>query len=225
MAVTVQTMKERISIEGFADISGEIHIRFLNELGEQVAIGNKPRAILIDGTRQKRIEAVRIRATAFFGGVDAEKIAKATHMAWDMLVASTRVDTGRARASYALFFKGHRVGGREAIDGIAKTMTENDVLVISGPGVPYGRKLYWRPAGKQRMKKYSRAQKVRVRSGGSVKLTMKREYVQPAHQYIRRALRRKFPELYIDDRWREYGAGKNGVRWPSIAVGMLLSRH
>jgi len=214
-------MKERLNIEGFADIPGEIRVRFIAELDEQAQDGFKPRVIIIDrGKGAQTIAAIDTRAQAFYGDVDLAKLTKATQLAWDMLTRQTRVKTGAARASFRLYFRGREVGGRGDIDRIARAMTDRDVMVIMGPTVPYGRKLYWRPAGPSRVIKRTHRAKVRTRDrSGTVSVKFSTSYTEPMFRAVKRLLRRRYPDLYSDDGWRDYGAGGSGRRWPALAIG------
>jgi hypothetical protein len=222
----VQTMKERLNFEGYINLPLEISTRFTLEVEQQTRIGNKASLILIDGKAGQQVQTVQRRARAFFTRVDPKRLAAAAHMAWDLLVAQTRVLTGRARASYALYLRSRPVGGQESIDRAASLMTERDLMLIVGPGVAYGRKLYWRPAGRQREVKRTRTARVRVKQGGTMRLKVRTSYVEPAFRAIKRLLRRRFPDLYIDDGWRElrHGSGPQGERWPALAIGMRVDR-
>ncbi|HVQ48494.1 MAG TPA: hypothetical protein VMS92_00475 [Mycobacterium sp.] len=223
MAVTVQTMRERINVEGFADIPREIRIVFTAEVDEQARRGLKPTLVLVDNGSTQQLVSVKRRARAFYGA-DSARIAQAMQVAWDALVTQTRVKTGRARQSFALYFRGVPVGGRGDIERIAKMMTERDTLQIVGPGVAYGRKLYWRPAGRQRIVKRVRTSRAGVRGG--VRLKVRSSYTEPMFRAVVRMLRRRFPDLYSSDAWRElrHGAGPHGQRWPALAVGMRFNR-
>jgi hypothetical protein len=220
MAVTVQTMRERINIEGFADIPREIRIRFTAELDEQARLGQKATVVLVDNGSTQRLVNVKRRARAFY--TDTARIAEAATLAWDMLERLTRVKTGRARASYKLYVRGRLFGGREDIDRAAKTMTDRDLMFIAGPTVPYGRKLYWRPAGRQRTINRTRTTRFRVGFKGSrqIKIKLRSLYVEPMHRTVQRVLRRRYPDVYSREKWIDLG----GISWPSLSIGLRVNR-
>lgn len=158
-----------------------------NEIDEQVRIGNKPSNILVDSSGYKPITIARRRVQAFF--VDENRIKAAAEDVLRTAVLMTRYLTGAARASFEVRLNGNKLF--PSVADAVRQMKQDDVVVIVGPTVPYGRKLYWRPLG-------TKAKNATI--GG---LTVRR-------------VKRRNSGVYIVERWVNVG----GERVPGIAIGM-----
>jgi hypothetical protein len=173
---------------------------------------------LVDG-RRAPLEQTQFRVQLFYG--DQTQLIQALDETWELLVKLTRIKSGRARASYALYKNGTPVGGRDSIAQAVKASKTSDTFSVVGPGVPYGRKLFWRPFGKQRqIKKKQGAYRVSKTEVVKVYGT----YTEPMHKAVLRALnrRQRYPALWMTDQWVDlkHGGGPAGQRWPAITIGM-----
>lgn len=227
MVIALQEVKVTADLEKFAatvlplDLQRTIQIVFLNEVQQMRRSGREPTTILIDnGTRQ--LINVKRRAQAFFS--DIGRLKEALKAAWRMLVGVTRIASGAARRSYALYLNGTPAGGENDIDAVVNKMVSGDRISIVGPGVAYGRKLYWRPFGKARKVKLKR--KEYIREKGKAPQLGRTHYQEPMHRTVRRLLKKQYPEFAISDRWIElqHGGGKHGERWPALTISFKSSR-
>jgi hypothetical protein len=189
------------------DVQRTLQYVYLSEIESQVRLGNKPTAAVIDGSRNGALATVKRRAQAFF--TNQGRMVEAITEAWHRLISLTRIKTGRARASYALYLNGRAVGGESDIPRIVNMMRQGDTIQIVGPGVEYGRKLYWSPLGKPKKKRKKLGQMQR----GNVVAE-----IFALHKQVMATLRRKYPELAISDAWiaqLDHGEPR-GERWPTI---------
>jgi len=203
------------------DMQRSIQIVYSNELELQRRIGQKPTTELIDNGRTQLFNVKR-RAQAFFSSPDRMKAA--TREAWDMLISRTRIKSGAARKSYFIYVNQRPIAGIDALETIVKAMKPTDFISVVGPGVAYGRKLYWRPFGKARKIK-KKAAKYTTRGGETV--IVRAVYTEPMHRAVQRVLARKYPDLIISDGWTPllHGDGKRGERWPTITIRIKSSRN
>lgn len=202
------------------DLTRTLQYVFLSELENQARLfGAKPTTVLVDGGRGQ-LTGVKRRAQAFFS--NRARVIAALTEAWDLLVRMTRVKSGAARRSYALYVNGQRFGERGDIARLVQATSPSDFVSIVGPGVPYGRKLYWRPLGTG---KKIRKKAATIKSKG-VETTYFGTYTEPMHRTVKRILSKKYPDLFITDAWwpLAHGGGKQGERWPAITVGFKSSK-
>jgi hypothetical protein len=224
-ALTLQTVRVTDDIAKFSltvlpqDLSRTIQSLFLHELAEQQRAGIQPTQIIIDGGRG-HISTVKKRARAFFS--NTARMVAALEEAYQMLRERTRVETGAARASYEVYLNGQPRGKFNDIPRIVQAAKQTDLVSIVGPGVIYGRKLYWRPLGKQRTIKKKVAQYTKGRGGKREQVKVYGTYQEPMQRGIKRVLKKQFPDLRITDAWVElaHGTGKRGERWPAISIRM-----
>lgn len=133
---------------GERDLRFSIAAIFAREVEEQRALGNPPSNILVDNSASKSLSAVRRRAHAHFVRID--DIRRAAEDALRLVALLTRYKTGRARASIAVWRNDRPVS---SVAAAVARFGADDVVRIVGPSVPYGRKLYWNPAGTHRGKR------------------------------------------------------------------------
>jgi len=185
---------------------------------EEKARGRNVSLQLIDG-RRGGLDQTKFRVQLFYG--DQTQLIQALDETFELLVKLTRIKSGKARGSYALYKNGEPIGGREAIAEAVRTSKTSDSFSVVGPGVAYGRKLFWRPLGKQRKIKKKQGT-YRVSKTEVVKVYG--TYTEPLHKAVLRGLgrRKRYPALWITDRWVElkHGQGPHGERWPAITIGM-----
>ena len=196
------------------DVQATLQYVYLDELEKQRALGNRPSQALIDGRKGGDLMLVKRRAQAFFA--NTERLIAAFTEAWAVLVSLTRIKTGRARASYALYHNGRPMGGESDIARVVRASAPGDTIQIVGPGVVYGRKLYWNPLGKPRRVR----KKVAQSKHGSVITQIYSISAVPIHKRVQRLIQRKYPELYVSDQWVDSLAHgePRGERWPAIAI-------
>lgn len=228
MAVgTLQEVKITKNMQRFTlevlpdDVRRTIQYVFQSELEAQAGLGARPTTVLIDGGKGQ-LNNVRKSAKAFFSNQD--RVIAAVNEAWDKLISLTPIKSGAARASFALYKGGQYLGGRNAVDAAAKTLLPGEFLSVVGPGVPYGRYLYWNPLGKSRKRKVLIA-KGRDSKGNNIRVSSMQTL--GIHQIVKGSLRAKYRDLYITDEWTDlkHGSGMQGERWPAISVAFKSSRN
>jgi hypothetical protein len=225
--IQLQTVKVTPNLERFAlevlpsDIQRTIQYVYIGELEAQRRLGAVPTTQLVDNGRGQ-LFSVKRRAQAFFS--NPGRIKSAAREAYDRLVSLTRIKTGAARRSFMVYVNERPIGGIDALETIVKAMGPGDFISIVGPGVAYGRKLYWRPYGKARQIKKKKLQYTQ-QNGQTV--IVKGVYTEPMHRTVKRLLAKKYPDLSITDRWipLNHGTGRKGERWPAISIRMKSSRQ
>lgn len=190
------------------------------EIAEQIRAGNKPSAIIVDGTRKSIDDAMR-RVVALFG--DTSQIAAALHEAFHLLRLLTRVRTGRARGAYRLLLNDRAAGDEASADRTASRMTSRDNATILGPLTAYGRKLYWNPAGGKDAPKTRKRKKVRgeYRTLGGARIKVLVSTRDPIHVTVARILSRKYRALTIKEVWIDTPVFA-GVGRDSAAPGLMI---
>jgi|SRR6185436_15529468 len=221
--IKLQAVKETDDLSKFvttvlpADLRDTLRQVSAFEIEQQRAFGNYPSAIIVDG-RQQSIESANRRVQALFA--DSRMLQQALTEAFAMLRQLTRIQTGRARREFFLYVNDSPVGNEGAIAAVASRMTNRDNAVVYGPVVPYGRKLYWNPAGGQEGALRSRTVKKtrgEYRTFGGEKIKVKVAYREPMHRIVERALKRKYGRvLTIKEAWlstqafRAFGGDASG---------------
>lgn len=129
------------------DMKDTVRWTGIHENEEQIALGNKPREILVDESSSKRMAAADVSINVKYN--DPGPMADAISEAISTIKSITPVLSGAARASYKLFLNESELpdvaGDSGSIKRIAESMGQKDYLAIMGPTVEYGRKVYWRP--------------------------------------------------------------------------------
>jgi hypothetical protein len=148
---------------------------------------------------------------AFFA--DKSDIRRAVYEAWNRILSLTRVRTGRAAASYELWFNDTRIGRTPAAveTYIDRMDPYKDFFRIVGPVIVYGRKIYWNPRGKPRIKK--------ITAYRSKRLTVKLLRIKGIMFQVRDAMRRKFRNVGISEQWVTTGALPKDGRTPGLRIG------
>ncbi len=138
------------------------------ELSQQERTGNKATNLFLNNRpigqfpiRQSGLIGQFVyRARMLFGSTT--QIVDAALEAMQLLRTLTRIKTGKAVQSYAIYLgntantsdPGMLTGyGISGIIGLREMVTENSMVSIIGPNVIYGRKLYWSPAGSKTIAK------------------------------------------------------------------------
>lgn len=178
---------------GERDLRFSIAAIFAREVEEQKALGNPPSNITVDNSASKPLSAVRRRAQAHFVRID--DIRRAAEDALRLVALLTRYKTGRARASISIY-----VGATEvrSIAAAVDRLGPDDVVVVAGPQVEYGRKLWYNPDGIAKFNKRTGRRKT------IAAIAVPR-------------LRSRHRGLYIAEHWIE--SSPLG-RTPGIAIGM-----
>lgn len=196
----------------FDDLLTTLRYVAATEIKEQIDIGNTPTNILVDnrsGT-YRSIDAAQKRVQAFFA--DTNEILAALDEAWVEVRKLTPVYTGRSIASYQIWYNNTVIGNNPtaARQFAARFNPAKDQFRIVGPVLIYGRKVYWNPNGKVRLKKItvfrSKAlvvKKIRIR--GIMDLAAKK--VQARHKSIQ-----------VAEAWVLTGALPKDGRTPAIVL-------
>lgn len=133
----------------------------LDELDQQQQIGNKPSQIIVDNVSvaKRGIDEAKRHIKMRFGDIDL--LIEAAKEAFRIVTSVTRIqmparDGIVARRSFHLFIDGRDAGLLPgAISRLnANTVTQDTVIRIVGPLVPYARKLFWNPVGTARVMKF-----------------------------------------------------------------------
>lgn len=180
------------------DISAVIRAIALDELKAQLSIDNRPSQILVDGIAMQRhgidraVRQVKIRFQ------DTRAMVEAVKDIYDLLQQVVRIqnpakDSIVARKNFYLWLNGVNLGimpaalSKIAYPGV---LTQDSIVRIVGPLVPYGRKLFWNPVGASGTMKFYR---VRSKKSGVRFLPVKgASALAPRFKpYAPRTLRRK----------------------------------
>lgn len=143
----------------------------LMELREQQSLGNKPSQIIVDNrpVGERSINDAKRHIKLRF--MDVEQLIKAVTEVYRVLLSVTRIqmpakDAIVARKNFHLFIEGKDVGLLPT--AIAKlstaNLTQDSVVRVVGPLVPYGRKLFWNPVGTSPRMQFRRYQSTRRQS-------------------------------------------------------------
>lgn len=148
------------------NIQSVIRTVALYEIIEQEKIGNPPSQIIVDNMPISRrgIDTAKRRVVARFQ--DVRTLLAAVREVYDLLQRITRLQTPAknavvARNNFYLFLNGVNLGlmpaalSKLAFPGV---LTQDSVVRVVGPLVPYGRKLFWNPVGTSSKMAYYRVQ-------------------------------------------------------------------
>jgi len=213
-------------------LSAAIQMVAATEIKQQIKLGNEPRNIIVDGQDAKPFNQADYRIVTLFS--DTRTIAHASHNVITELKILTRRLTGAAKISYQVWIvdglnDGGRLINRHAsmmsrgqLEKYAETLSPMGRIVIAGPMVDYGRKLYWNPKssrdisrGRARYSAGYDADTGRIRK---VRIPFNRD--TNMRDLVIGRVRRRYPGTVIIGRWVE-GITVNGDnRWPGIAIGM-----
>lgn len=178
---------------GEQDLRFAIGAIFAREVEQQKRIGNPASNILVDGSGMKPLSSVRRNARAYF--VSRESIRRAAEDALRLVALLVRYKTGRARASLSIYVGTTEV--RSIADAVNR-LGPDDVVVVAGPQVEYGRKLWYNPEGIAKFNKRTGRRKT------IAAIAVPR-------------LKSRHKGLYIAEHWIE--ASPLG-RTPGVAIGM-----
>ena len=127
----------------------------LQELNEQIGLGNDPSQVLVDGRPVSARHIIQAMKSVSMRFADVSLMLSAVREVYDLLVRVTRIQTPPknnivARQHFHLWLNGKPLGVMPG--ALAKlspgVLDTKSVLRVVGPLVPYGRKLYWRPIGR-----------------------------------------------------------------------------
>jgi len=135
------------------------------ELDAQLAIGNKPSQILVDNMSVTKRGIERAQRKVVMRFQDTKVLLEAVREIYELLQRVTRLQSPPqnnivARQNFYLYLNGVNLGKMpEALGRIAYTgiLTQESVVRVVGPLVPYGRKSFWRPVGSSNKMQYYRA--------------------------------------------------------------------
>jgi len=218
---------------------------------EEIAKGNPPSNIIVDNMDAKPFNDADFRILTLFS--DTDRIAYAALTAITELKKNTRVLTGKALNSFQIWTtKSFTDGGRLEYIGdptisqlkafASKVTGPKGRLVIAGPMVKYGRKLYWNPIsedkkGKERKLKGRKRRfavydaetgTVGMRSASSITGNASSTPVRSTRNTNMRDLavpriKRRHPDVIVVGRWirsKAVGKLKDNNRWPGIGIGL-----
>lgn len=196
---------------GAEDILAVLRAVAIEEIGQQINIGNKPTNLLVDNRSSRSIEQAQRRVQAFF--VDVELVYKAVIAAWQRALGLTRSRTGKAQASYQLWFNDRYVANTP---GAARQYLDNfkpgeDYFRIVGPVVAYGRKLYWSPRGTPRFERKSILK--------TKNLHIKIVRVKGIMNLVAAAMRKRFRGVAVYEAWVTTSALPKDGRTPGVVIG------
>lgn len=185
----------------------------VEEILDQIDKDNPPTSILVDGRAGKSINEATKRVQVFFA--DVPTIRKAVYDCWNAVQAHTRVFTGRAAASYQLWYKETPIGHTPSACEIYldRFNPATDYFRIVGPVVVYGRKVYWKPKGAPKFTK-----KTKYRFPGQ-NTTVKLVRIRGIMNLVEASMRRKFRYIAIAEDWVVTSALPKDGRTPGLWIG------
>lgn len=224
-------LKYLIPDESF--LSETIRLVAATEIQQQIKLGNHPQNIIVDGQDTKPFNKADFRIVTLFP--DTRTIAHAAHNVITELKKVTRHLTGAAKISYQVWVvdgrnDGGRLVNRQAsmisrgqLEKIAEKLTPTGRIVIAGPMVDYGRKLYWNPKSGRDISKgrarYAAGYDVDTGRVQKVKISFNRD--TNMRDLVIGRVKRRYPGTVIIGRWIESSMRFNGDnRWPGIAIGL-----
>jgi hypothetical protein len=180
------------------DISATIRAIALTELKEQVSINNPPSNILVDGMPMQRHGIDRAQRRVRIRFQDTANLIKAVDEIYKLLQQVVRIQQPAknsivARKNFYLWLNGVNLGLMpQALAKISYpgVLTQDSVVRVVGPLVPYARKLFWNPVGASAKMEFYRTKS--KRSG--VRFLPKRgasAFAPRFRPYAPRTLRRK----------------------------------
>ena len=169
----VGTIEKYILLVLPKDISAVIRSVAMTELNEQIALDNKPSQIIVDNlpASQRSIErAIRIVRLRF---QDSKAIVAAANEVYQLLVRVTRIQSPAknsvvARQHFYVWLNGANLGQcpaalvKLAMPGV---LTNDSIVRIVGPLVPYGRRLFWNPVGNSNKLSFRRVSSRKAKIG------------------------------------------------------------
>jgi hypothetical protein len=208
---TTDQLDKLILEVGLKDLEQALRLVAGQVIQEQIDLGNPPTSILVDGRGTRDIDRAQRRVQAFFA--DTEALRKAFYEAWSRVIALTRVKSGRAAASYQVWFNNTPIGSTpSAIDGYIKNFNPaKDAFRIVGPVLVYGRKVYWKPAGTPRFEK-----RIGLKTPTAV---FKLVRIRGIMNQVEQSLRRKYRYLAITEDWVVTSALPTDGRTPGLWLG------
>lgn len=213
-------------------LSAAIQMVAATEIKQQISLGNEPQNIIVDGQDTKPFNQADFRILTLFP--DTRTIAHAAHNVITELKRVTRRLTGTAKISYQVWVvDGRKDGGRLVsrqasmisrgqLEKIAEKLTSTGRIVIAGPMVDYGRKLYWNPQSSRDISRgrarYAAGYDVNTGRVQKVRIPFNRD--TNMRDLVIGRVKRRYPGTVIIGRWVE-GLTVNGDnRWPGIAIGL-----
>jgi hypothetical protein len=215
--VTLKSFKtterlDKIILEVLAEDAQTV-LRYVaaSEIADQIAIGNPPTAIIVDNRGRKDIATAEKRVQAFFA--NTADLKNAVREAWQQVQALTRVASGRAQASYQVWYNETPIGSTpDTIDiYLARFNPAKDYFRIVGPVLVYGRKIYWNPKGQPKFVK-----KVLAKIPG---LTIKITRIRGIMNTVEQSMRRRYRNLAIAEDWVVTSALPKDGRTPGLWIG------
>lgn len=198
---------------GLFDLVTAVRQTAAQVIQEQRDLGNPPTSLLVDGRSRKDGDTslATKRVQAFFA--DKEALRKAVYEAWNRIQALTRVATGSAASSYQLWYNENKIGITPAAVEIylERFNPAKDYFRIVGPVVVYGRKVYWNPKGKPKLKKI---RLLRTKTS-DIKLVRVRGIMDQVEQ----SMRRRYRYLAIAEDWVKTSALPKDGRTPALWLG------
>lgn len=181
-------------------------------LAEQVRLGNPPTNIIVDGSGKRPITEAKRRVQAFFA--DKEAVRRAVEEAWTRIQQLTRVKSGRAAASYEVWFNNKKIGNSPAAVSsyLDRMDPSKDFFRIVGPVLVYGRKIYWNPRGKPR---FRTKRLFKLKTGTEVRL----KRIRGIMDQVKTAMRRRYRFLAISESWVQTTALPKDGRTPAMFIG------
>lgn len=222
-----------VMVPDVAFLSETIQLVAANEIQKQIRLKNPPKNIIVDNQDTKPFNQADFRITTLFA--DTREVAHAAHNVITELKRETRRLKGTAKVSYEVWVvKGKGDGGklvwaqasmisRGHLEKIAETLTSTGRIVIVGPMVPYGRKLYWNPQSNDTNKKgrarYAAGYDIDSGRVRKVRISFNRD--RNMRDLVVSRVKRRYPGLVIIGRWVKSRFSFNGDnRWPGIAIGL-----
>lgn len=210
VAVT-QRLEKTVLEVGVQDLEFIVSQLSAQLIQEQIDLGNPPTSIVVDGSGRRDVRTAKKRVQAFFA--DKAAIRQAVYEAWNRILNLTRVRTGRAAGAYELWFNDKPVGRTPAAVEmyLDRMVPGKDAFRIVGPVLVYGRKIYWNPKGKPKIKK------ITVFRGKDVTIKLRR--IRGIMDTVEQSMRRRYRYLAITEDWVTTTALPKDGRTPGLYIG------
>lgn len=201
-----------------------------HEILAEKAKGNPPNNLIVDNRDSKPFNQAKFRVVALFS--DPKLIAIGASEVLRQLRSVTKRLTGRAQSSFEIWTvsntkdPGKKIMNASAANhstllAIAESLPPGGRIVVVGPLVEYGRKLYWSP----KFARKASGTRARYSAGydtGSGKLVKVRTGDRDTNMrdLVIGRVRSKYRSLSIIGRWVISDMVNGDNRWPGIAIGL-----
>lgn len=170
------------------------------DTAQQIALGNTPSNIIVDGKDSRNIDAAKFSVRVLF--VDTKAMIAALTAAYNMLQDIGAENTGYTKSQYKIYQSNKRGEAPKYVadspGGVNTANFNSDtVLIVAGPFVPWTRKYrFWTRQGVELKTRMRRGKKF----AGMAKETRPRVQLD-IYQTVAQKVRRQYPFLLVKEWW------------------------